>query len=120
MSRVHSSVLGFYTQHIVTCLFKVQCTIGCDVPRVGIEIEEEAGTCRGIEEGVGDLCINALILVCCHHPQHKGSPGHVFLEVDSVYILAEPGSIIVGVGDLDSDLGGATQRRGPAICGGQD
>uniref|UniRef100_A0A8C2P3T7 Uncharacterized protein n=1 Tax=Capra hircus TaxID=9925 RepID=A0A8C2P3T7_CAPHI len=50
---MYSSILGFNTQHISTCLFKVQCTIGCDVTSIWIENEEEAGTCWGIEEGIG-------------------------------------------------------------------
>lgn len=47
VSRVHPSIFGFYTQHISTCLFKVQCPIGFDVAGNCIEIEEEAGTCWG-------------------------------------------------------------------------
>uniref|UniRef100_A0A8D2EHS8 Uncharacterized protein n=1 Tax=Theropithecus gelada TaxID=9565 RepID=A0A8D2EHS8_THEGE len=106
VSCVYSSILGFYTQHISTCFFKVQCAIGCDVAGIWIEIEE-AGTYWGAEEGIGDLCINALILVCGHHPQHGGSPRHVFLEANPVYILAKHGSIIIGIGDSDPDVGGA-------------
>uniref|UniRef100_A0A8C4MQJ3 Uncharacterized protein n=1 Tax=Equus asinus TaxID=9793 RepID=A0A8C4MQJ3_EQUAS len=107
LRRVHSSILGFYTQYISACLFKVQCTIGCDVASIWIEIEQEAGTCWGIEEGIGDLCINALVLVSSHHPQHGGSRRHVFLEANSVRLLAEQRSIIIGISDLDPDLRGA-------------
>ncbi|KAJ1060843.1 hypothetical protein K5549_020865, partial [Capra hircus] len=108
VSRMYSSILGFNTQHISTCLFKVQCTIGCDVTSIWIENEEEAGTCWGIEEGIGDFCINALVLVSGHHLQHGGSPGHIFLEANPVSVLAEHWSIIIGISDLYPDQGSAT------------
>uniref|UniRef100_A0A671E944 Uncharacterized protein n=1 Tax=Rhinolophus ferrumequinum TaxID=59479 RepID=A0A671E944_RHIFE len=108
VSRVYAAVLGFHSQYISIRLFKVQCTTGCDVTSIWIEIEEEAGASRALEEGIGDLCINAFIPVCGLHLQHGGSPGHVFLESNSVRVLAEHGSVIVGISDLDPDMGGAT------------
>uniref|UniRef100_A0A667G226 Uncharacterized protein n=1 Tax=Lynx canadensis TaxID=61383 RepID=A0A667G226_LYNCA len=108
VSGVYPSILGLYTQHITTGLFKVQCTIGCNVTSIWVEIEEKAGTCWGIEEGIGNLCINALVLVGGHHLQHRSPPGHVFLDVNSVCVLAEQWSIIIGISDLNLDLGGST------------
>uniref|UniRef100_A0A5F9CY47 Uncharacterized protein n=1 Tax=Oryctolagus cuniculus TaxID=9986 RepID=A0A5F9CY47_RABIT len=120
VSCVHPSILGFYTQHVSIPFFKVQCTIGCDLSSVWVETEEEAGTRWGLEEGISDLCIYTFILVCGRHLQHGGSPGHVFLEANSVYILAEHWGIIIGVSDVDPDLSGAAQRRVSAIHSSQD
>uniref|UniRef100_A0A8C7BDP3 Uncharacterized protein n=1 Tax=Neovison vison TaxID=452646 RepID=A0A8C7BDP3_NEOVI len=107
VSCVHPSILGFYNQHVSICLFKVQCTIGCNVTSIWIEIEEEAGTCWGTEKGIGDLCIITLVLVGSHHLEHRGPRGHIFLEANSVCVLAEHWSIIIGISDLNPDLGGA-------------
>uniref|UniRef100_A0A8C5ZE77 Uncharacterized protein n=1 Tax=Marmota marmota marmota TaxID=9994 RepID=A0A8C5ZE77_MARMA len=107
VSCVHPSILGFHTQHVSISFFKVQCTVSCDIARIWIEMENEASTCRSIEEGIGDLCINAFVLICGRHSQHRSSLGHIFFETNSVYVLAEHRSIIVGVSDFDPNLGGA-------------
>uniref|UniRef100_A0A8D2DET6 Uncharacterized protein n=1 Tax=Sciurus vulgaris TaxID=55149 RepID=A0A8D2DET6_SCIVU len=108
VSCVYPSILGFHTQHISIPFFKVQSASSCDNASIWIEMENEASTGGGIEESIGDLCINAFILVCGHHPKHRGSLGHVFFETNSVYVLAEHWSIIVGVSDFDPDVGGTT------------
>uniref|UniRef100_A0A8C8W3I5 Uncharacterized protein n=1 Tax=Peromyscus maniculatus bairdii TaxID=230844 RepID=A0A8C8W3I5_PERMB len=106
VSCVHPSVPGFYTQHVSALFFKIQCPVSCDSSSIWIETEDEVSTCRAIKEGIGDLSINTLILICGSHLQHEGSPGHVFTEASFVNVLAEHWSIIIGVGDFDPDLGG--------------
>uniref|UniRef100_A0A8D2CDW2 Uncharacterized protein n=1 Tax=Sus scrofa TaxID=9823 RepID=A0A8D2CDW2_PIG len=107
MSCVYPSILGFYTQRIPTGLFKVQCTVGCNVASIWIKNEEEPGTCWGIKEGIGDFCINTLVLVSGQDSQHRGSPGHVLLEANPVCVLAKHWSIVIGIGNLYPDLGSA-------------
>lgn len=107
VSHVHPSIFGFYTQHISTCLFKVQCAIGFDVAGICIEIEEEAGTCWGIEEG---MVISAL-MPSSHSvaiTRNTEVPQGTFSCRLTLYVsLAEQWSIITGISDLDTDLGGA-------------
>uniref|UniRef100_A0A8C4MJ92 Uncharacterized protein n=1 Tax=Equus asinus asinus TaxID=83772 RepID=A0A8C4MJ92_EQUAS len=100
-----SSVLCFYTHGISFYFFKIQGLVSYNVSCSGIQREHV----------LGDLRVEAFVLVCGTHLQHRGAWGHVFRKADPVHVLAEHWGVIVGIHHQDSDLSGAASRRFPAV-----
>uniref|UniRef100_A0A8C8WBE4 Uncharacterized protein n=1 Tax=Panthera leo TaxID=9689 RepID=A0A8C8WBE4_PANLE len=104
-----STILGFYTHGITTTVFKVYRTFGFNFSTLMVK-HKHISNISYCFEGVGDLCIDALILV----------DGQVLWKVNFVHILTEHWGVIIGIGDLNLDLNGATSDWVTSIHCSQD
>uniref|UniRef100_A0A8C4MH69 Uncharacterized protein n=1 Tax=Equus asinus TaxID=9793 RepID=A0A8C4MH69_EQUAS len=100
-----SLIFCFYTESVTTNNFEIKIILFKKLFHLFVHIMK----------GVGDLCIDALILVSGCHSKHREAWGHALLQADPVHFLAEHRGIIVGIGDLDLDLGAAALGWVPTV-----
>uniref|UniRef100_A0A7N5KBR5 Uncharacterized protein n=1 Tax=Ailuropoda melanoleuca TaxID=9646 RepID=A0A7N5KBR5_AILME len=100
-----SPVLGFYIQGISFYFLKIQGLMSYNVSCSRIQREHL----------LGDLSIEAFILVSGAHLHYQSAWGHAFLKTDPVYISPEHWRVIIGIHHQDSDLSCAASGWIPAV-----
>uniref|UniRef100_A0A8U8ANP7 Uncharacterized protein n=1 Tax=Geospiza parvula TaxID=87175 RepID=A0A8U8ANP7_GEOPR len=97
------------------CIFKIQCLLECDHSSLSIHHELLKRFSRHFSEAVGDAGIGAGVGIRGKDVQHRRSRRCVLAQADAVPVLREHGWVVIGVGDVNPELGGASPGRVSAI-----
>uniref|UniRef100_A0A8C3U181 Uncharacterized protein n=1 Tax=Catharus ustulatus TaxID=91951 RepID=A0A8C3U181_CATUS len=102
-------------QHIASRVLKIQLLLQTDRPGLCIHHKFLAYLGGRLPEAIGYAGVGADVGIGGRDVQHRRSRGSVLSQADAVPVLREHGRVVIGVGDVDPELGGASPGRISAI-----